>query len=131
MTRTPSSPTSPGSTFGDHPKGLAKAYEEAWVERFNDTPPQKYLVTAVFDAYELIVHRKVYGAVVEALRVAARSGNSFVTKAYVDVIARANNAPLDRSGGGQPTQGQSLASAYERALAEQEAIDRNRKGTAA
>ncbi|WP_448062265.1 hypothetical protein [Cellulomonas hominis] len=89
---------------------LAAAFEDAWVGRFRDTPPEKVMETAVYDAFDLAVQHKAWSVILDALRLAATRGNAFVTTAYVELIAQAagtTTAPRTT----RPTQGDALRGA--------------------
>lgn len=104
---------------------LSKAFEDAWAGRFNDTPPQRVLASAVFEAYDLAVQGKKWGAIVAALEACGRAGTSYVTRAYVDILARDTGRPIERGVAAQ-TLG-SVTKTVQQRLAE---LDANGRGVA-
>lgn len=67
---------------------LARAYRDAWVRRFRDTPPQAKFSAAIFEAFALGAEGKRWRLIQESLATCAMRGNAFVTNTYIELLGR-------------------------------------------
>lgn len=106
---------------------LLDLYERTWVDAYGERPQDNDMHTVVHAVFDLLTQGLSWSLMQEAVVRAAEEGHVFVGRTYREVLTEhRRRAPRT----GRPTQGQVLQSAYEKALARQAEIDRQ-KGAAA